>query len=377
MSLPAGETAPGFATIRFRLSESIAFLRVGDRHVFFSEDLQKLFEKDEISTYLSCRLMDATTPDALARDLVDRGLRPAAALSRIRQALRFWSDLGALRTDSLASGGRVASSTIALAGRAIGLACADDEAARLLAPVFAHLASPGQPALRMEATTLGGDICLADDTGRAMVVPRTLAAPTLKASMTERILASLEDEVALHVAMLVRDGRATLLCGPPGAGKSTLAMALTQHGFALAGDDIALQGADGLLLALGFAPTLKQGAWRLVDPFRDPALGTPRHLRPDGKQVRFVRPLSYAPPKPYPAHRLLILRRGRRKATRLVPVDASEALSHILEGAFTPSGGLSRAQLARAIALVEASRPAALHYSALEEAARAASEHHG
>jgi hypothetical protein len=43
----------------------------------------------------------------------------------------------------------------------------------------------------------------------------------------------------LHAAVLVRAGRAALLVGASGAGKSTAAWALAHHGFAYAGDELA------------------------------------------------------------------------------------------------------------------------------------------
>jgi energy-coupling factor transporter ATP-binding protein EcfA2 len=43
----------------------------------------------------------------------------------------------------------------------------------------------------------------------------------------------------LHAAVLVRNGRAALLVGASGSGKSTAAWALTHHGFAYAGDELA------------------------------------------------------------------------------------------------------------------------------------------
>ena len=53
----------------------------------------------------------------------------------------------------------------------------------------------------------------------------------------------------IHAAAIVCDGRATLLCGAAGAGKSTLAAACIRAGWSLLGDDAAylLRGTDRLL----------------------------------------------------------------------------------------------------------------------------------
>jgi hypothetical protein len=57
-------------------------------------------------------------------------------------------------------------------------------------------------------------------------------------------------DLALHAAVLARDGRAVAFCGASMRGKSTLAAELARRGFALLGDDsavLSLEGADGLI----------------------------------------------------------------------------------------------------------------------------------
>jgi len=58
-------------------------------------------------------------------------------------------------------------------------------------------------------------------------------------------------DLALHAAVLARDGRAVAFCGASMRGKSTLAAELAGRGCALLGDDsavLSLDGADGLLV---------------------------------------------------------------------------------------------------------------------------------
>ena len=57
-------------------------------------------------------------------------------------------------------------------------------------------------------------------------------------------------DLALHAAVLARDGRAVVFCGASMRGKSTLAAELAARGCALLGDDsavLSLQGDDGVL----------------------------------------------------------------------------------------------------------------------------------
>lgn len=58
-------------------------------------------------------------------------------------------------------------------------------------------------------------------------------------------------DLALHAAVLVREGRAVAFCGASMRGKSTLAAQLADRGFALLGDDsavLSLDGDEGLLV---------------------------------------------------------------------------------------------------------------------------------
>jgi hypothetical protein len=58
-------------------------------------------------------------------------------------------------------------------------------------------------------------------------------------------------DLALHAAVLARDGGAIVFCGPSMRGKSTLAAELAARGYDLLGDDSAvltLDGADGMLV---------------------------------------------------------------------------------------------------------------------------------
>lgn len=50
--------------------------------------------------------------------------------------------------------------------------------------------------------------------------------------------------LVLHGAAVEKDGRAIVICGAPGAGKSTLAAALCRNGYAFAADDMCVISAD-------------------------------------------------------------------------------------------------------------------------------------
>jgi HprK-related kinase A len=94
----------------------------------------------------------------------------------------------------------------------------------------------------------------------------------------------------VHAAVLERNGRAVLLPGQPGAGKSTLAAALALRGFRLLSDEMALiRIEDGLLQPVPRPVSLKDGSIPLIAAFdsaaclgpsiKDTAKGTVAHLK--------------------------------------------------------------------------------------------------
>jgi len=95
----------------------------------------------------------------------------------------------------------------------------------------------------------------------------------------------------IHAAVLERNGRAVILPGDPGAGKSTLTAALMLSGWRLLSDEITIiDRDDGLLVGLARPVNLKNDSIGIVrafapdavfgDPAKDTHKGTVAHLRP-------------------------------------------------------------------------------------------------
>jgi hypothetical protein len=71
---------------------------------------------------------------------------------------------------------------------------------------------------------------------------------SLESALCEAIIRSQQQWIAIHAATLYSGDSAVLLLGPSGAGKTTLAAALSRRGFTLATDDVALVDPQTLIL---------------------------------------------------------------------------------------------------------------------------------
>ncbi|RMG29230.1 MAG: HprK-related kinase A [Gammaproteobacteria bacterium] len=153
------------------------------------------------------------------------------------------------------------------------------------------------------------------------------------------------DYLVLHAAVLERDGRALVLPGPPGAGKSTLCAALALSGWRLLTDELGLLSpADGCFHPLPRPVSLKNAAIDVIRRFSSAAAlgpschdthkGTVAHLRVPAGAVaaleRPARPGRIVFPRFVPG--LAGLRAGRLERARALVQLAEQAFNLALLG---------------------------------------------
>lgn len=279
-------------------------------------------------------------------------------------------DVGAV--DVLASGEGEAPvaviETLAL-GRVRILVTFPDEAMHAATmPAFAHLRAPSgstdaqivmlRHKRRAGAAERGGPVSW----GRA-----DQATPLLKIALTDVALDHVGG-LALHAATVLRGDRALLLLGEPGAGKSTLSLALHGSGFAMLGDDLADLGSDGRVQALPFAVTLKRGSWRLFQDRHGDVDRVETFVRPDGKKARYLPIDAAAGHEPRDVGWIVLLDRREGHVPEISEVPVSEVFAALLASAWSGKTDLSPSGFAGLAACIDGARCIRLSYSDLDAA---------
>ncbi|HKY83156.1 MAG TPA: hypothetical protein VJM09_16995 [Sphingobium sp.] len=346
---------------------SITF--IDDQPVILSRDRRALFEVNQIGGYIGCRLEEGISLRQLAEEVGDRGFGPASAM--LRAVLSQWSHSGLVNAldDPPASPPALAQS-LALAGKSFLLRYHDDALAAHVAPLFSHLETAADEAeTSYDLWSAHGLTLLSQDGGRASVLQAREAGPVIKACIIQDIIGDGRSGLALHAGCLHRNGRALLLTGRPGAGKTTLISWLAGNGFDYQGDDITLLHEDGRVQGLPFLPTIKSGAWPMMTARYGDLLHPAVHARPDNKRVRYLASAGSGRQATGEVGWIVKLRRARGCAARLEPVPSTTSIKHLLSEAASATGEVDRGTLGRLILTVSAARTCELHYDDLDEAA--------
>lgn len=353
--------------LRFTPGTSMTF--IDDQPIIVSQDRRMLFEVNQIGGYIGCRLEDGISLRQLAEEVADRGFSPASAM--VKALLAKWSHSGLVyAADSPPASSPAEIQSISLGGALLALRYHDEALRARVAPMFAHLeADAGSFDVSYDIWSAHGLSLLSRDGGRAAVLHAAEAAPIVKAWITQDIIGDNRWSLAMHAGCLQRNGRALLLTGRPGAGKTTLISWLLGAGFAYHGDDITMLHADGRVEGLPFLPTVKSGAWGLMTSRYGDQLQPSVHVRPDGKRVRYLAPIAPGEQTPLNVGWVVKLRRIKGRAAQLTPMQPTALIKHLLSEAASATGDIDHPTLGALIRTVAAARAWELHYDDLDEAA--------
>lgn len=237
--------------------------------------------------------------------------------------------------------------------------------AAAFAPFRTH---PGAPTLTATLVGRGAvDYVFVDDAPLGAVARREVV-PRLKALLSEHFCRTLTDGFVAHGALACLEGRSLFLQGDPGAGKSTLTLALLNQGFAYGGDDIVRINADGRALGIPFPCAAKSSGWDVVRPHVPGFDDLPVYARADGALLRYVTATLLDDRGPQPIDLYIALERKEGHKARLDDLSHLEALSALLESGYSPRGAVSADTLDHLAQRLSAVRCARLRYNDLHDA---------
>jgi HprK-related kinase A len=204
-------------------------------------------------------------------------------------------------------------------------------------------------------------------------LPATQAFAMLEWGMNWCIATHGHHYLLLHAAVLERNGRAVILPGDPGAGKSTLTAALMLAGWRLLSDEITMiDRDDGMVVPLARPVSLKNRSIEIIRAFEPRAVlgdvahdthkGTVAHLRPSDESV------ARMAEKARPAH-IVFPRWKARAEVSLRPRAKADAFMHNATHAFNYSL-LGRLGFELNAALIDACDCWDFEYSRLDDALR-------
>jgi hypothetical protein len=361
-------------------SPTLHHFYVGALPALFCEKRQKLFGLNATADCIWRSLAEGRTPAQASRVLTGMGFAESEAAAFVRDATISWLSAGHLTprevldllAEPAAATRDVRIHDVVLRIRFLGSASPasfDD--------VFGHLrVEISDPSITVSVVGCRQSWFIFErDTPFAACASHELV-PHLKAILTERYVSSVENAFLIHGALLARHRNGLLICGSPGAGKTTLSVALTGSGYRYCSDDIVRIERNGMALGVPFLPAVKTGAWPLVAPYAPHIVDVPTYRRRDDQDVRYLPvPISV---EPRIVSDIVVLAREHGIAAGLVAVEPLEILSTILESAFSARGALDADTLRTFARAIEEARCYRLVYSDLPDAVHAlASLNHG
>ncbi|HEY4140325.1 MAG TPA: hypothetical protein VGM57_02865 [Pseudolabrys sp.] len=330
-----------------RVAEGASFLSLDDQAAVFSEPAQRIYGLNQMAANIWCRLEERQTPSAISGELIKSGVAPRLAREYVDQAIRMWLKLGLLKIEYSANRSKLPLEhffTVNVGKLKITIQTTSELLAQWLSPLFSDHVTPADG---------HGDIFHVVENDRLVHVFHnelnvlccdvSELAPSLKAYITEQIVARSPPDVVFHAAHLVRGMRSILISGAPGAGKTTLALHLMNAEFEYRADDIVLIAPDGNVMGVPFAPTVKAGAWEVINKIYPELNDAIVHRRPDGKCVRYLKPAHIVRTGKYPVGWIIFIERNSDGPAILKPLGRVDALSKLMEGSFSPGGKLTYA----------------------------------
>jgi len=343
-------------------------MRLGGRGLLFCERRQQLFELNATAEMIWDALIEESPLRAARRLSAQFGGDVDPASGHIQTQLAQWLRDGHWEPAEPLRPAAEAGLRLSVEDVRAEILCADEALLRRLAEVFGQFpAFDGAPTARIGVSPWAEGFHLFDGDRYDGAFAPDEVVPRIKALLTERVTRRRFDGFFAHGALAAKGPVLAMLAGPPGAGKSTLALALQAAGWSLWADDLIRVDRDARFRGVPFAPALKEGAWPLLQDRRPELAQWPVELRTDGQKVRYA-PVAPAPRRAGVPDLFIALSRQAGASPRAEPIDPVEALSLLLGEAFSARGRISATLMARLVERFAKVSCRRLVYGALDEA---------
>jgi hypothetical protein len=312
-------------------------LSLGGRRLVYAEDQQQVLELNETADRIWRSLAVAGSVAAAAKALGALGLSPEQALELVRDAASRWTVDGYLAPQALSellerrlgADRTLVLDELVVEFRLCGVGCEELDA------VFGHLYGTREgPRRRLTIIEQGGQLLFYLERHLVIAGGRDGMVAQVKAIVTDLYIDAIDNGFFAHGALLLDGERRLLLSGEPGAGKTTLALALTAAGWRYGGDDIVRISPDGAVQGVPFAAAVKDGSVSLLGEIW-PDLGRfTAWARSDGQQVRYLLPTNRATAPSRALSVVVTLARRPGAVAETMPISAFDALSAIVQSAY-------------------------------------------
>ena len=349
---------------------TIHHLSIGGRAILFCEARQVLYGLNSTADRIWRSLAEDGRPVEARRQLTDLGLADNDARAFVEDATLSWLHGGQLAPQEALARlheRATAKRTLRIDELTVRInlfGVAPDE----IDQIFGQFASDQRTtALELSVVSCGDRLFLFEGDRPLGSCGSNEWIPRLKAVLTEHYTVNVRNAFLMHAAFLVRDNRGILLTGAPGAGKTTLCVALARSGYDYQGDDIVRLESNGKATGTPFAACVKAPAWPLVASYAPEIADLPVYRRSDGKDVRYL-PVPTAKRRPRSIDFVLLLSRQPDAKPAFEPVEPLDAFSTLLESAFSARGSISASALKTFGSAMEGAASFRFVYSNLAEA---------
>ena len=343
------------------------------RNLLFSESAQSLYELDDFSAYVWRSLDSGLSPEQIVREVIEAGTDSAAAEKAVAAAVRTLRTIEAKTAapnvpPASSSVERLERITLALAGAAVQINLATSLRADVDA-VFGHLRSDVTWShVQLSAHEADGSVQIGMPGKPLSTCRRSEFIPLIKTLLVDTVLRCAKYDVALHAAAVAKGSDASLLLGSPGAGKTTLATALSRREFHIASDDVVLLHDNQRLTGLALPSAIKESAWSLLSSDWPQLQSQAIYCRPDGIRVRYLQHEQCPAEGALSIRNVISLDRQVDAPASLQEVDAISILEALISEGDAQNGRLSESAFRSLVGVLREARCFRLKYSAFEDA---------